>query len=116
VKKVAALLCFLGLSVAGFFWSSSRLGFLVSGLAPALLLDRYTFRLLPWRGDIVWRRELIIRAGWAAGGTGFFYLLRFGNVPWSEAFFLGIGLSLGALLVESIIALTARRTEWRVMP
>jgi pimeloyl-ACP methyl ester carboxylesterase len=113
MTRVILLLGLLSSMPVVYVWSGSTLGFLLAGVAPVLMINRYFLRLLPWSREVVWSREFSIRLGWIGGGTAFFYLLRYGCVRWSEAILLGIGLCLAVFLIEAIVALTGRIMGWR---
>jgi uncharacterized protein len=113
VKKGILLLALLGWLAEAHTWSTSTLGFLLAGIAPVMMVDRYSLRLLPWTGKVAWSRELLIRMSWIGGGAAFFYLMRYGCVRWSEAILLGAGLCLTVFLAEPIIALIGRIIGWR---
>src|SRR5262245_49161231 len=67
MPKPLACLGHLALLLAAARWSDSTSAFVLTGLAPALLLDRCALRLLPWRVPTSFERDLLVRAGWRAG-------------------------------------------------
>jgi alpha-beta hydrolase superfamily lysophospholipase len=94
--------------VLAFRWAHSTGEFLVLGLGPALLLDRYLFRLLPWTYPLRWTKELFLRGAYVGlGGVGY-SLVRAGVIRAEEAFSLGLALSLAAFLFECCISMGAR--------
>jgi fermentation-respiration switch protein FrsA (DUF1100 family) len=111
MRKCLALICYLAVLLAASRWSCSTSGFLLTGPGLALLLDRYTFRLLPWWRPVPWAKELCVRAGYFLVGGAAFYLMRPGIVPLWEAGYRGAVVSLAAFLLEAFIALVTRRTS-----
>ena len=82
--------------------------FLVLGLGPALLMDRYIFRLLPWTYPLTWVQELMLRAAYVGlGGVGYSLALA-GIIRAEEAFSLGVALSLAAFLFECLFGLATK--------
>jgi alpha-beta hydrolase superfamily lysophospholipase len=79
---------------AAWLTSDSLSGFLLFGLGPALLLDRYLFRQLPWSAPPRWRRELTARVGAFASGAAAALLLRWGYLSAQEALWWGVGATL----------------------
>ena len=108
MKRSVFLVCQPLILLAAFRTSHSATGFLLLGVGPVLLLDKYLSRLLPW-DRFSWRRELCVRAGYIVGGAVVLTLSRRGIVPLREAVLLGVGLSLAAFLLESFVELTGRR-------
>jgi pimeloyl-ACP methyl ester carboxylesterase len=107
-RLLFALVCYAAILLAAFNASHSTGEFLVLGLGPALLLDRYLFRLLPWTYPLRWTKELLLRAAYVGlGGVGY-SLARAGMIRAEEAFSLGLALSLAAFLFECSISLGAR--------
>ncbi len=92
-------------------WSYSTSGFLVLGLGPIVLLDKYIFHLLPWTEPVAWTKELWVRGGCFVIGSVAAYLVRYGLVPISEALAMGVFLSLSALLFESISEFVLQMTR-----
>ena len=78
---------------AAWLTSDSLSGFLLFGLSPALLLDRYLFRQLPWSAPR-WRRELGVRAAAFVAGAAGLVLSRWGNLSLPETLWWGLGASL----------------------
>jgi alpha-beta hydrolase superfamily lysophospholipase len=113
VQRIAALLGHLAVLLAALRSSHSTSGFLLNGVAVALLLDWYLLRLLGWAGPVSWVRELAVRTAYFALGTAVFYLARPGIVPWWEAAYRGTLVSVSAFLVERLVALLiAPQTRW----
>src|SRR5207249_3507273 len=83
--------------------------FLLLGLGPVLLLDRYFFCWLPWPTAVVWSREALLRGAYFVAGSVAAFVVRLGLVPVSEALFSGLALSMGGFLFESLFdALVSR--------
>jgi uncharacterized protein len=104
-RSAGAILLFL-LLYAAILLAAGRLvysksGFLLLGVGAVILLDRYVFRLLPWKRPLAWRRELAVRLGYFTLGALGFYLSRPGTIQAAEPIVLGTALSLAALLFES---------------
>jgi alpha-beta hydrolase superfamily lysophospholipase len=117
VKRIGCLLCHLAVLLAAWRGCHSSSGFLLNGVAVALLLDWYFLRLLPWRGPTNWLREIAVRAAYFVLGATAFYLARPGIVPWWEAAYRGVLVSVSAFLVERLVALLirqGRRWPWEV--
>src|SRR5438552_1327717 len=79
----------------------SKSGFLILGLGSVVLLDRYLFRLLPWKRPVAWARELSIRAGYFSLGCIGFYLSHPGVIRAEEVLLLGVTLSLAAFVFDA---------------
>ncbi len=94
MRSVLACLCQGLLLAAAWLTSDSLSGFLLFGLSPALLLDRYLFRRLPWSAPPRWRRELTARVGAFASGFAAAMLLRWGQLTAREALWWGLGCTL----------------------
>jgi alpha-beta hydrolase superfamily lysophospholipase len=103
--RAFAAFVYLVLLAAGFAFSHSTSGFLFMGLGPALLVDRYVLRRLPWPRPVVWTIEVPLRAGYFLLGALATYFVRFGLVPVSEAVSLGACFSIGAFFFESLFDL-----------
>jgi pimeloyl-ACP methyl ester carboxylesterase len=108
MKGCVALLVHAGILLAALRWTHSVSGFLVTGPGLVLLLDRYLFRLLPWRSPPAWRRELGFRAASFAVGAAGFYLMRPGIVPVWEAAYRGAMVSLVVFLTQVLFGLASR--------
>jgi pimeloyl-ACP methyl ester carboxylesterase len=93
LRSVLACLCQGLLLSAAWRTSDSLSGFLLFGLSPALLLDRYLFRQLPWSAPR-WGRELTVRAAAFAAGAAAALLLRWGYLSAREALWWGLGATL----------------------
>ena len=107
-RRVLALLGYPLILLVAFRWAHSTGEFLVLGLGPALLLDRYLLRLLPWTYPLRWTKELILRGAYVGlGGVGY-SLVRAGMIRAEEAFSLGLALSLAAFLFECFVGLGTR--------
>jgi pimeloyl-ACP methyl ester carboxylesterase len=109
VRKTLALCVHLVLLTAAFRWTHSLSGFLLNGPFPALLLDRYALRLLPWPAPVRWRRELTARLAYFLFGALFSYLLRPGIVPWWEAAYRGALFSVAAFAFDCLLVRFRRR-------
>ena len=81
--------------------SHSAGGFLLTGCGLAFLLDRYVFRLLPWR-PVRWRREVCLRGGTFLVAAVIFYFLRPGVVLLTESVYRGAMVCLTGALLERI--------------
>jgi dienelactone hydrolase len=100
---VVALMLYAACLVGGYVVAHSVSGWLVWGVAPALLLDKALFRLLPWAGQ---ERPLVaacIRAAYVLGGAAWAVVLTDGNIAPGEAVRVGIVLSLLAFLFETTL-------------
>jgi uncharacterized protein len=95
--------CCAGLLAAAWWWADSTAGLLLFGLAPALLLDRHLFRLLPW-SPVAHAQSLLLRAVHFLFGTTVLAHLRPG-VPLTEAALLGAAFSLLTFLLEILAGL-----------
>ena len=71
-RRVLALLGYPLILLVAFRWAHSTGEFLVLGLGPALLLDRYLLRLLPWTYPLRWTKELILRGAYVGLGGRLF--------------------------------------------
>jgi hypothetical protein len=89
-KVLLACLSQAGILLLAFRSAHSTGEFLVLGLGPALLLDRYLFRLLPWTYPLPWTKELSLRAAYVGlGGVGYSLaraglILRRKPFPWES--------------------------------
>jgi alpha-beta hydrolase superfamily lysophospholipase len=112
LRSVLACLCQGLLLAAAWLTSDSLSGFLLFGLSPALLLDRYLFRQLPWSAPPRWRRELAARIGAFIGGAAAALVLRWGYLSAREALWWGLGATLlvfGAQLFGRLLRAADRR-------
>jgi pimeloyl-ACP methyl ester carboxylesterase len=99
----ALLLCYVAAAASALLCAHSLTGWLVIGLAPVLLLDRLTFRLLSPTGPESRIVQISIRLGYLILGTHGLPYLQNGIVsPW-EALFAGGALSLVTFLFEYLI-------------
>jgi hypothetical protein len=80
----------------------SKSGFVILRLGTVVLLDRYLFRLLPWKRPARWTREFGVRFGYFAVGALGFYLSHPTTIKPEEPFYLGLALSLAAILFEAV--------------
>jgi fermentation-respiration switch protein FrsA (DUF1100 family) len=103
MKILLATALYVAVALAPIRWCHSVSEHAVFTLGAALLLDRYFFRWLPWPMLISWPREIALRLAILALGTGGFYFVRFGLVPWWEALTLGTMASFVIFLLESLI-------------
>jgi alpha-beta hydrolase superfamily lysophospholipase len=101
-------LCYSLLLYANVWESSSTSGFMVFGLGTVLLVDRYTFRLLPWRPLQSWCYELLVRASYLALGMGGFALALPQQLTVEEIGFLGIAVMLAAFVLECAVGACTR--------
>src|SRR5258708_34534131 len=114
MPRPIAFLGHLAVLLAAWRWSDSAGSFAVNGPGLGLLLDRYLLRLLPWPAPIRRTRE-----GTAFGvsfllGTGGFYCVRFGIVPWWEAIYRGLVICVVVFLVGMPVEmLGSPRDRWR---
>jgi alpha-beta hydrolase superfamily lysophospholipase len=107
-KIVLACLSQAAILLLAFRSAHSTGEFLVLGLGPALLLDRYVFRWLPWSYPLTFLKELALRATYVGlGGIGYSLALA-GIIRVEEAFSLGIALSLAAFLFECFFCLATK--------
>jgi pimeloyl-ACP methyl ester carboxylesterase len=110
MRKHLSLLVILFILLAALRWGGSAAGFLVAGLAPALLLGRW----LLCSGPVRWRTELTVRLGWFLAGV-IAAALRPGLVPAWEILRCGLVVSLAAVFVETPLWLGPRlKWRWRV--
>jgi fermentation-respiration switch protein FrsA (DUF1100 family) len=105
MRPLFSLFCALPILTLAWRWSCSGGVFLVTGLGPALLLDRYLFRALPWFGPSNGRWELAVRSVPLLVGTSSAYLARYPIVSPTEALRWGAMLGLGTFLLEALIEL-----------
>jgi pimeloyl-ACP methyl ester carboxylesterase len=110
MRRLPALLSYGTVLVAAWRWTYSTGGFLATGPALALLLDRYAWRVLPW-GTVAWKREAVVRGGSFLTGAAGFYLMRPGIVPLWEAAYRGLVVCLLVFAAELLAGLVRRRSR-----
>jgi alpha-beta hydrolase superfamily lysophospholipase len=101
----AALLisCYAAAAAAAVACTHSLTGWLVIGLAPVLLLDRLTFRVLSPTGPESTLVQLAIRASYVVLGTFGFLYLHQSAITRGEALYAGCVLTLVTFLLEYVI-------------
>jgi alpha-beta hydrolase superfamily lysophospholipase len=114
LRNVLACLCQGLLLAAAWRTSDSLSGFLLFGLGPAMLLDRYLFRALPWPRPR-WQRELPVRVAAFASGAAGALLLRWGSLSAREALWWALGANLLVVWAQALSAL-ARAVGRRLFP
>ncbi len=80
-----ALALYTACLVAGYLVAHSVSGWLVWGVAPALLLDKSLFRLLRWQGRERLLVSICMRAAYVLGGAAWAVALTDGNIAPGEA-------------------------------
>lgn len=118
LRAAAGLACAAIILVAALLVSDSTSGVLTFGLAPALLLDRYLFRLLPWR-PVDFLREWRVRLGLVAlafAAALLFGKVRNGMVPLSQVVTYAVALTLLVFLLEAFVGAYARLLPRRSDP
>lgn len=108
MRSFFAVLIHAVVLLAAAWWSDSVGEFLVTGLGPALLLDRLALRLLPWRVPTNRVRAGVRRLFVFALGAGVVYCSRPGVIPFREAVTYGAALSLLTFLIECFAAVALR--------
>ncbi len=103
--KLLVLLCYAAFAVAAYNWSHSVSGWIVLGIAPALLIDRLIFRVLPPSSDSV-AAQFGIRMGYFAFGLVAFTFFTEGRITVLETAFVALVLSLATFLLEYLLELT----------
>jgi fermentation-respiration switch protein FrsA (DUF1100 family) len=108
MKSLTGSLCYLAILVHAWLVCHSTSEILLLGVAPALLLDRLFFRLLPWPEPAGRRNEIARRLLWfALGGTAFLVFWP-STLEWAEITLLACELSLTTFLVEIAVSLAAK--------
>lgn len=101
MKTWIALVCYGVVLLAAFRLTYSAGGFVLTGLGLTFALDRYFFRLLPWRSSH-WIKELAVRGGVFLGGAVAISRVRAGVVPLWEAAYWGLMLCLVTAVLEGV--------------
>ncbi len=104
VWSVLVLLCYAAFAGAAVSWSHSVSGWIVLGLAPALLIDRLIFRILPPHGDSI-VTQFCIRLGYFLFGLVAFTFFTEGSITVMETVFVSLVLSLATFLLEYLLEL-----------
>lgn len=102
VWTVLVLLCYAAFAAAAVTWSHSISGWIVLGLAPALLIDRLIFRILPPHGDSI-VTQFCIRLGYFIFGLVAFTFFTEGSITILETVFVSLVLSLATFLLEYLL-------------
>ncbi len=97
---IGVLACYAAFCYVARTWVYSLSGWIVLGLAPALLLDKVVFQILSPPETEPRLTQIGIRFGYFALGMAGFYLLIDGTIAPIEALFLGAVLSLVTFLFE----------------
>jgi alpha-beta hydrolase superfamily lysophospholipase len=100
LRLLIALLCYAVILFIAARSTYSLSGWLVLGLAPALLLDRHVFRLLPWPEPVRLVPALLVRVTFFIGGAVVGYRMTWGMVAVTEAAYVGLVVSLALFLLE----------------
>jgi len=103
MRAILPSICYLFVLSLAIHFCQSTSGFVLLGVAPVLLLDRYVFGLLPWRKQSAPVWDLCRRAIYAVAGAAVAYVARLGLVPLGEAVLAGILLSMGMFFLESVL-------------
>jgi alpha/beta superfamily hydrolase len=97
------LTCYAATAASAVACVHSLSGWLIIGLTPVLLLDRFTFRILSPTGPESRPLQVAIRAGYMLLGAFGFMYLQDAAISQGEAFYAGVVLSLVTFLFEYCI-------------
>jgi len=103
MRAVLPSICYLFVLFLAIHFCQSTSGFVLLGVTPVLLLDRYVFGLLPWRKQSAPVWDLCRRLTYAVTGASVAYVARLGLVPLGEAVLAGVFLSMAMFFLESVL-------------
>ena len=104
-------ICYTVLVALAFSWTHSMSGWLVIGLGPVLLVDRFVFRLISPPDREPREAQLLFRVAYLIIGAAGFYLVMEGAITIREALLLGMVMSLSTFIFEFVLEWGAWLTQ-----
>jgi len=120
--RILAIPCYLAILLVAAWQTDSKIGWLVLGVVPVLLLDRHLYRFLSWKQPVSHWRALLVRFAYVLVVALVVHRIAGGILSWRETCYLGVFLSLAGFLWERsvvcVLWLADRRglapaTGWR---